>query len=305
MPSPLGVAFVGHYERHYPRNVTIRRLLGQLGHRVMQCHSLASFPWRHSALARQVLRRRGEIDLIWAAEGSHRLMPSIRAVASRLRVPIVFDPFISRYNTRVEDRKLYPEGGAQAWIASWQDWSSCSLADHLVFDTYEHEQYFRERYRLRVPSSVIEVAVDEKTFDPSTRAQERENFEVLFYGTYIPLQGIDTIVSAAHLLRDEPGVQVNLIGRGQVFAEIERMVHALGVPNVQLQEPVSPQRLAQRIAGADLCLGIFGATTKAARVVPNKVVQCSGHGQAARDPPKHGHRALLRRRGVRGVGARG
>jgi glycosyltransferase involved in cell wall biosynthesis len=63
--------------------------------------------------------------------------------------------------------------------------------------------------------------------------------------------------------------------------------------------------LAETIRGADVCLGIFGETGKAARVVPNKVYEAmasarpviTGDSPAAREFLRDGVDCLLCRRG--------
>jgi glycosyltransferase involved in cell wall biosynthesis len=56
-------------------------------------------------------------------------------------------------------------------------------------------------------------------------------------------------------------------------------VRAAGLDRVTLLPRVPMLALPAHIARAHLCLGIFGETPKAARVVPNKVFQCMGVGR--------------------------
>jgi glycosyltransferase involved in cell wall biosynthesis len=102
---------------------------------------------------------------------------------------------------------------------------------------------------------------------------------VLFYGTYIPLHGIPTIVDAAQELARDP-VHFVLIGNGQLRPDIDARLRAAGAVDVEQLGMVPIERLADEIARAQVCLGIFGASGKAARVVPNKVFQCAAMGKA-------------------------
>ena len=278
---PPAVCVLGHYERDYPRNVIVRRWLAELGYEVIEAHSTVDFPWRHGALARRVLKLPAHTAAIWVAEGGHRLVPLVKLWAKARGLPVIFDPFISRYDTRVNDRQWYAPGSAQAWIAKWQDWSGCVAADHLVFDTAEHEAYFRSHYRLRGPATVLEVAVDEEVFvrRPTPTADARAA-EVLFYGTFIPLHGIETILGAAAKLKGRTDIRFTIIGRGQQYDAMRAHATTLDIPAVDWVEPMPPAALAQRVAKATVCLGIFGRSRKASSVVPNKVVQCAAMGKA-------------------------
>jgi len=275
------VGVIGSHEPDYPRHLVLEEALRNSGHTLHMGASRIGFPWRHLAIAKHVFSLPKEVKVIYATEGAHRLVPLMSLWAKMTGRKILFDPFLSRYNTRVEDRQLYKAGSLQAWIAHWQDWSSCKTSDFLIFDTEEHREYFYERYGLKAPAAVIPVGVPEELFTyPLPHATPPSGtFEVLFYGTFIPLQGIETLVEAATHLPD--GIRITVIGRGQTYPQVMERVDALKVPasKLRFQEPVPFKDIPRKLAESHVALGIFGGTDKAARVVPNKVVQAAAMGR--------------------------
>ncbi|MEO7425588.1 MAG: glycosyltransferase [Fibrobacteria bacterium] len=294
VPAPA-ICLLGSHEPGYPRNRSVKEAMQTAGFRVLFAHSQAPFPWRHVILAWRackILRREPCVEWIWVTEGGHRLVPWVKLLARALGRKVVFDPFLSRYNTRVEDRRLHKPGSFQALICRWQDWSSTRAADLLVFDTEEHKDYFYRNYRLRQPCLILPVGVPETVFHQQDRLSLRDPypagaaFRVLFYGSYIPLQGAEWIVEAAALLKGET-IRFTLVGDGQTFPATVARARALGLHNLDFVTPVPETDLPAYLAHADLCLGIFGNTAKAANVVPNKVVQASAMGRPilTRDSP--------------------
>ena len=93
-----------------------------------------------------------------------------------------------------------------------------------------------------VPESKIEVIynwTDEETFRPVERdaALGRElgfegRFNIVYAGNLGPLQGIDTVIRAAALLKDNPLIQIVLIGTGPKEEEARRLAAQLGAGNV-------------------------------------------------------------------------
>ncbi len=280
-PALAPVVVLGHHEPDYPRNQALQRALTAAGRRLIVCHSRATFPWCHLVLATKLLRAPRSAKVVLVTEGGHRLVPWVKLLSCLTGRRVLFDPFTSRYNTRVEDRQWFAPGTLQARIAHFQDWSSTRAADALLFDTEEHREYFFSRYGLRCSSAIVPVGVPEDLFVPSSvsRATSRDT-EVLFYGTYIPLQGIETIVDAAALVREE-SFRFSILGVGQTFEGIKQRVSTLNLDpsRVQLLPPVPFSTLPQRLEAADIVLGIFGTGTKASRVVPNKVVQAAALGR--------------------------
>mgnify|MGYP003342862166 FL=1 len=251
------------------------------GYNVHIAHSTWIFPFRHFHLAWQFIRLASHVDAVWVTEGGHRLVPFLKLFTSMAGKPLIFDPFISRYNTRVEDRRWHSPNSLQAWVCKWQDWSSCSMANYLVFDTLDHQRYFFSRYGLKKPFSVLEIGADEAVFHPRVPpTSSPDNHMVLFFGTYIPLQGAETILNAASILTTNPGISFIMVGEGQEHQRILSLASEKKISNVRFENFEPPENLASRIAQADVCLGIFGDTLKASMVVPNKAVQCAAMGKA-------------------------
>jgi glycosyltransferase involved in cell wall biosynthesis len=189
----------------------------------------------------------------------------------------VFDPLVSRYDTRVHDRADARDGSFQSHhnrnIDSW----SMSLADVVLADTAAHADYYRREFAPPDASvEVLPVGYDDAVFTGAGPEAPREDgvVPVLFYGNYLPLHGVDVIARAALLLRDQPHIRFELIGAGQTYGAVERFVRAHGLDNVTLTPRLPVAELPGRIAAAAICLGVFGVTAKATRVVPNKVYQC-------------------------------
>jgi len=118
----------------------------------------------------------------------------------------------------------------------------------------------------------IWIGADTSIFSPHP-ARKNDIFTALFFGTFIPLQGVEYIIGAAHLLAQE-NISFSVVGNGQTKKRILFLAEKLGIKNVVFFDTVSQEELFQKIAKADVCLGIFGNTPKTMRVIPNKVYEC-------------------------------
>jgi glycosyltransferase involved in cell wall biosynthesis len=100
---------------------------------------------------------------------------------------------------------------------------------------------------------------------------------VLFFGSFLPLHGVDCILEAANIIsRKEPSIQFKFIGSGQTLLLAKDLASKLGLSNVLFEDWLPMNELPNRIASSDICLGIFGRTEKAGRVVPHKIFQAMG-----------------------------
>lgn len=199
-------------------------------------------------------------------------------IARIRRIPAVIDVFISLYDTVVLDRELHSTRSPVAWLTRGLDTLACWSVGRVVVDTPEHGDFFaRLTRRARRRFAVLWVGADESLYVPGP--DPGDDAPVLWYLTYIPLHGFETVARAAALLTDD-GRTLRLVGDGQDRAAAEALTRELGLQNVEFVDPVPEAELAGEIARASLCLGVFGTSDKASRVVPNKVFQCAAAGRA-------------------------
>jgi glycosyltransferase involved in cell wall biosynthesis len=132
-------------------------------------------------------------------------------------------------------------------------------------------------------------------FQPRARTRaDGERFTVLHYSKFAPLHGIDTILEAARRLRGERDIRFVLVGGGQLEESVRQRIAELELDQVELHPWMEPAQLREVIAGAGACLGVFGASEKAARVIPNKIYQYMAVGAPIITRDGAGPRELLR-----------
>lgn len=215
------------------------------------------------------------------------------APLARLRgVPVAWDMFLSLYDTVVLDRRLIRPAGLRARLLRRFEGFAVRRARVVFLDTEAHARRVESLFGLPTRSCpAVWVGAEVERFrlpessPPAGRAPGTP-LQVLFYGQFIPLHGIDTIVAAARLMAGE-AVEWTLVGRGQEAAAVRQQLRAAPLPRLRWIEWVDYGELQRFIAAADVCLGIFGTSDKAASVIPNKVFQVLAVGRplVTRDSP--------------------
>jgi glycosyltransferase involved in cell wall biosynthesis len=201
-----------------------------------------------------------------------------RALGGR---PVVADFFTSHYEGYVSDRAKVSEHSFRARWYRMQDLLLARVAHWYLVDTQEHANYYAREFDLDLGRvTVVPVGTDIEVMQMATELSDAtdRHFLVHWHGTYIPLQGAEVIVRAAGLLASSE-VAFRMIGAGQTHQEILELARKLEVTNIEFRDKVPYQDLPGLMAESDVCLGIFGVTEKAQRVVPNKVYEAFAVGK--------------------------
>ena len=212
----------------------------------------------------------GQYDLVFVGFYGHFLMLPVGLLSRR---PVLFDAFLSTYDTLCFDRKKFEPASLAGRSAYRLDRVSCQLARTVLLDTEHHVDYFSRTFKLpKTKFYSLPVGCNEELFHPSMVA-EAADFRVLYYCSYMPLHGADIVVKAAEALKSLP-IKFRLIGTGPQYALVRSYAEAHQLTNVEFISDIPLHQLPNEIASAQLCLGgHFGVSGKAGRVIPGKIYQ--------------------------------
>lgn len=269
----MRVAYIGRYQtkEKFPRNQIIISALRLQGIVVDECR--LSHHWSRRWLA--YLRyghQLSKADVLIVGAPAHVDMFVAKFWSFVLGRPLVFDPLISLYDTYVNDRKVFAIGSIQARWLRWLDQITMNGADLVLADTQANAQYYAQTLGVLSPITVIPVGTDMHLFTASGK-KESSTFTAYYHGRFIPLHGVEVIVEAARLLKAEP-IRFVLVGDGSQRKAIEALIKKYDLTNIELQPAVTYDQLPKSMAQADVFLvGPFGGSSKADRVIPNKLYE--------------------------------
>lgn len=192
----------------------------------------------------------------------------------RTAKPIIADAFISIYDTLVNDRKRISLSNPLAKLLKWVEKRALMSADINMVDTESNRQFLADLFAINKNHfAVSPLCTNEDLFDQDADdnpPDEAVGIKVCFAGSFVPLQGVDTIVKAAIKLSERTDIQFSLIGDGQTAADIDRLISSARHNISWRREWVSSSELFEALKIADICLGVFGDTEKCTRVWPYK-----------------------------------
>lgn len=266
----MNILFVGKTDFKYNRvKVLIEGLKKIEGVNLSFCRLTSHSKFNRKAF----LELEAQADFIYIPPFRHRDVAFIRRMS---RKPLVFDPLISKYLTKDDFGHFW-----KLPFKYFLDKIPFSKCDILISDTACHKNYFARQFN--IPSDKIHVlpigaGTDSFYKFPAPKAED-SLFKVGFYGTFVPLQGTDKIMEAAHVLKDHTDIRFEIIGGGYRFKQAMKLVTKWKLSNVHFQGFLKYDELNAQLNQFDLCLGIFGDSKKADYVIPNKIYHYASVGK--------------------------
>lgn len=192
---------------------------------------------------------------------------------------VVIDFFVSMYDTFVNDRKKISERSFIAKLFHIIDEYVIKKADFVITDTKADAEYFiREFGGESQRFCTVYLEADKTIYFPREQHKRKDledKFVVLYFGSMLPLQGVEVVLGAVRLLRNEENIFFQIIG--PVPGKYEKPCQ----DNVEYIDWLAQAKLAEYVANADLCLvGHFnGNIDKAKRTIPGKAYIYSAMGK--------------------------
>ena len=289
----MRVCYFGTYRAGYTRNqIVLKGLQAQADVRVEVCHATlwqgiedrvaqASGGWRSPAFWRRVVG--AYLQLIKA----HRQTPAYdvmligypgqfdawlgRRLAHGRGKPVALDILMSLHLV-AEERGLTTAHPNTGRLIYRLEHAGLRQPDLLIAENTEYGGYIAGKYRLPADRfRFVPHGADETVFHPRPLRPPDDHFRITYHGGYLPSHGMDTILGAAALLKDDPGIRFHFFGSGPEKERIVRQAGEWALPNVTFHGFVSQDELLDSLAQAHICLGVFGTTRQAQFTIQNKV----------------------------------
>lgn len=216
-----------------------------------------------------------DYDVVFIGFAPQLVLPLFRHKfkKSSVNVHVIEDFFISLFDTLCCDRQKVRADSLFGRLLHYVDQITLSYADTIICDTNAHGQYFIEEFGA-VPAKTITLYLQADTSIYHPAAAPRPDYlngkyVVLYFGSILPLQGVDIVLEAMNLLKNQEKLYFYFIGP---IKDKKLLISKPLSSNIQYIDWLSQKELAEYINYSDLCLaGHFNASiAKAKRTIPGK-----------------------------------
>lgn len=212
-------------------------------------------------------------------------------IAKFLKKKIFLDYYISFYDTYVNDRQTINKQSFSSKVFLIKDRFLMTLPNRVIFLNNAEKDYYQEVIDIKLPETkificplVIDPKIDfyvnkQKVWE---RKKREDEFIVCWWGTYIPLHGLNKIIESFTFLSHLP-VKLYIFGNNEEASS----AYQTQIVNLNLSKIITIKNDLTFNNGklqlflennCDLALGNFGDSQKAKTVLVNKIVDCFAMG---------------------------
>jgi glycosyltransferase involved in cell wall biosynthesis len=159
-------------------------------------------------------------------------------------------------------------------------------ADRIVPVTDSFRDHIEERGAAAHKITVVKNGVDLERFSRPRRdpGLVRElglegSFIAAYFGTHGMAHGLDSVLRAAELLRDDPRIVFLLVGDGAERRRLLAMKERLGLTNVVMLEQQPKERMPALWGLTDVALVLLRKSSLFRTVIPSKIFEAMGAGR--------------------------
>lgn len=226
---------------------------------------------KYRSLIRLLRAHRETTDTWLVGYLSGIIVPFVRLFG---RGKIVYNAANSFYESVVLDRVWTPKWSLGAWKIWFLDWLSFVCSDVILAESASQKRFLTKFFHLSEKKiHVVFTGADDADFYPIPRQEKVARFRVGFRGAFLPATGIECILDAAELLKDEQ-IDFFLYGRGLLGSKIQERIEASRLERVHLEERFLDQEtLRTALTSCDVLLGQFSVHPRLQRTIQNKIFE--------------------------------
>ena len=251
------VLFLSTYIKNYTRTETVLATMDALNITVTTVFGYK----KYLKIIWSLIKLQNNHDIIYVSFRGHEILPFIKLFSQK---PIIFDSFISVYDTLCFDREKFKPESFIGYLLKWYDSFLCWISSIVLVDTEAHCNYFKETFKVQ-NIDYLYLGCNKKLFKPLFLPKNKD-FTVFWYGSVLPVQGIDVILDAAQ--------KIFVVDKHIKFKIVGPVKNKIKLPNIEYVPWVPYEKLPVEIRKSHLCLGgHFSNINKSKRVIAGKTYQ--------------------------------
>jgi glycosyltransferase involved in cell wall biosynthesis len=298
--SKLTICFFGTYDNTYTSNKMVLQGLKDNNVKVVEVNShtkvtrldkkeemnwvnLLKRIFGKARIINEIIKNWSEIkkcDAIYVGYPGHVDVFPAFIVAKLLGKKLVFNPLLIIYIGFAEEQGILNKNSLMGWVIKQSESLVYKMCDLVFADTPFQEEFLRRDFKVpQTKLKVLPIGADDKfyTYTPYTNKSKKIN--CCYYGLYSPVHGVEHIIEAARILKNNKNITFSMIGIGNTFEPNYKNAQKLGLDNVKFYHDVPESEHPKIMAKSDLFFGFLAHTPTVDRVIPNKVYQGMAQGK--------------------------
>lgn len=205
----------------------------------------------------------GHIDILFAYP-----------LAKLLKKKLVFYPLIILWITFCEDINLFTKNSIYAKMLKIYEKFIYKLPDLIYADIPLQKKIFIEEFGVK-PEIIEEIPIgaDNLIYKYSGIKKNIKDLNVVYYGLYSPLHGVEYILRAAKLLKKYNDIKFLMVGKGQTFEKNYKYAKRENLKNVIFYTEATEENAKELLNSGHLFFGHASKSPTVFRTLPNKVYQ--------------------------------
>jgi glycosyltransferase involved in cell wall biosynthesis len=223
-----------------------------------------------------------KVDVVYVGFPGHVDVFIAYLVAKFFRKKLIFNPIFIVYVSLSDEMKMLKKKSLMGYVIMKCESLVYSLCDMVFADTPDQIKVFEKVFKIsKEKLRVLPIGADNKgyVFSKYKNANGRK-VNVVYYGLYSPIHGVNTIIDAANILKNNKDVSFTMIGYGVDYDSNYKRAQELGLKNITFYPDIREGKHLKLVQCADIFLGFLQKHPSVERIIPNKVYQGLALGRA-------------------------
>lgn len=213
-------------------------------------------------------------DVIYVGYPGHVDVFFAYPIAKIFGKKLVFNPLLIIYNGFADEQGILNKKSMLGKLIKFAESLCYRLCDMVFADTLFQYNHLKKDFNIPEKKlRVLPIGADDTGYKYSPYKNSAKKVHVVYYGLYSPVHGVEYIVEAASMLKNDGNVRFSFVGKGNAFEKNFKRAKDLGLTNIDFYPDLTEENSLSMLQSSDIFLGFLLQHPTVERVIPNKVYQ--------------------------------